>query len=124
MHIAGGIKLPSSGEEQIVHATTGIEDTGRAVDYTYDALYRLVTEHITDAALVNETISYTYDPVGNILTNVDDKGNTTTFVYDALDRLVLETFADATYMMFSYDANSNLKERTDNNGAITFIHPC
>ena len=45
-----------------------VEDTGRRVDYGYDALDRLTSETITDASAGNRTITYTYDPVGNRLT--------------------------------------------------------
>ena len=48
-----------------------VEDTGRRVDYSYDALDRLTREKIIDAVFGDRTIDYTYDAVGNRLTRAD-----------------------------------------------------
>src|SRR5262249_24939928 len=48
-----------------------LEDTGRRVEYTYDAVDRLTREQITDAAFGDLTIDYSYDAVGNRLTRND-----------------------------------------------------
>ncbi len=84
-----------------------VENTGRTVDYTYDDLYRLVREDIADAVLGDETVSYTYDPVGNRLTK-EDSVSTTNYNYDENDRLLTEGFN--TYI---YDANGNTISKSD-----------
>src|SRR5262249_35505722 len=48
-----------------------IENTGRTVDYTYDALERLTREEIVDGVFGGRSIDYTYDAVGNRLTMTD-----------------------------------------------------
>jgi RHS repeat-associated protein len=81
------------------HRTKVVEHSGRVVDYTYDDLYRLTEEKITDGG---ETIfSYQYDAVGNRVYSIED-GVHTQYTYDANDRLL--TQGGATY---SYDANGN-----------------
>src|SRR5581483_11270676 len=75
------------------------EQGGRKVDYTYDALYRLTSETITNAP-VSGSVGYTYDAVGNRLsrtstvTGVPSTSNTT---FDQNDRLSSD----------GYDSNGN-----------------
>jgi RHS repeat-associated protein len=83
-----------------------VEDTGRRVDYTYDALDRLTEEDITDSVAGNRTIHYTYDPVGNRLTMVDSVGGETDYTYDANDRLLTET-TGGVVTKYTYDNNGN-----------------
>ena len=90
------------------------ENTGRIVDYTYDALYRIVQENITDAVLGNETISYTYDPVGNRLTKTDSS-RTTNYTYDANDRLLTEGGN-----IYTYDDNGNTLRKSDGVHSTTY----
>jgi len=77
------------------------EADGRALNYTYDALYRLTGEAISGDTIAanNGAINYTYDAAGNRLTRTSAVGviPTTTSTYDANDRLA----ADA------YDPNGN-----------------
>jgi len=47
------------------------EGTGRIVDYTYDDLYCLITETVTDPVNGNHQSEFSYDPVA------DDKGRVT-----------------------------------------------
>ena len=62
---------------------------GRAVDYSYDIVYRLTGEDATDPVLGNSSTSYTYVAVGNRLAKTSD-GNTVSYSYDASDRLLSE----------------------------------
>jgi len=83
-----------------------VEDTGRRVDYGYDALDRLTSETITDASAGNRTITYTYDPVGNRLTMNDSAEGLTTSTYDANDRLLTDTL-NGVVTQYTYDNNGN-----------------
>ena len=74
---------------------------GRRLNYTYDNLYRLLSE---DDGV--SSTSYSYDPTGNRVTKTNGLG-TATYVYDANDRLL--TDGTTTY---SYDANGNKKTET------------
>ena len=83
------------------HRTSVMEKSGRAVNYSYDSIYRLTSETIaSDPGGNSGAINYTYDPVGN-------RTNQTSTVpaitsggsgYDADDRLTLGD---------TYDANGN-----------------
>lgn len=99
--------LASTGRRDAV-----VEDTGRRVDYGYDALDRLTQEKITDAVFGNRTMDYTCDPVGNRLTRNDsDPGvGLAIYSYDANDRLVVETDAGVV-AQYSYDKNGNMLSR-------------
>jgi len=75
---------------------TKVVETGRTVDYTYDNLYRLLSEN--DGV---SSSSYSYDPTGNRLTKTNALG-TATYIYDGNDRLL----SDGT-TTYTYDANGN-----------------
>jgi RHS repeat-associated protein len=83
-----------------------VEDAGRRVDYTYDALDRLIEEKTTDAINGNRTIDYTYDPAGNRLTRNDSAEGLTTSTYDDNDRLLTETI-NGQVTSYTYDNNGN-----------------
>jgi len=89
---------------------TGLEDpAGNRTVYTYDALGRVVGKEVRapsgDAALT----SYTYDPVGNMLSASSD-GSAARFAYDPLNRPVKaeQSFGGGTYTLrYTYDAVGN-----------------
>jgi RHS repeat-associated protein len=83
------------------------EDTGRKVQYQYDALDRLIEEFITEAdGTTTRKIDYTYDPVGNRKTMVDTAQGETDYTYDNNDRLLTETLAGV-QTKYTYDNNGN-----------------
>jgi RHS repeat-associated protein len=88
------------------------EHGGRAVSYTYDALYRLMNESVSGdvAASGGGSVAYTYDAVGNRLSRVStlEAVLSSTSVYDANDRLATD----------SYDANGNTRA----SGASTYAY--
>ncbi|ELS31341.1 MULTISPECIES: RHS repeat-associated core domain-containing protein [Pseudanabaena] len=81
----------------------------RTVNYTYDGLYRLLSEN--DG--VSGT-SYTYSPTGNRLTKTSG-GVTANYVYDANDRLLTDGTAT-----FTYDSNGNKKTETKDGVTTTY----
>ncbi len=87
-----------------------VEQDGRRVDYTYDALDRLTQESITDAVFGDQTFDYTYDTVGNRLSRNDSANGLTEYTYDANDRLLTETLAGA-LTVYTYDNNGNTLSR-------------
>ena len=84
------------------------QPTGRVIDYAYDAADRLIEERISDPALGNRTIGYSYDPVGNRLTKTDN-GVSTEYSYDDNDRLLTESG-----YAYTYDNNGNMLSKTGN----------
>ena len=99
--------------------TAVVEVGGRRVEYSYDALHRLVSESITDPVAGNRTISYTYDAVGNRLSRTDSLEGTTTYEYDANDRLLSTVLAGAE-TRYAYDNNGNTLSRTSGADQIRF----
>jgi RHS repeat-associated protein len=95
------------------------EGNGRRVNYSYDALYRLTREAITDAipgdgvppTVGDRTISYTYDAVGNRLSRNDSLDGNTTYTYDGNNRLLQATLGNQT-TLYTYDNNGNLLRQT------------
>ena len=82
------------------HRSQMVEQDGRTVDYSYDALYRLTEESISaDPVGLNGTVMFSHDKVGNRLTRISTVTNldSQNFTYDANDRLDSDT----------YDANGN-----------------
>jgi RHS repeat-associated protein len=75
--------------------------TNRTVNYTYDGLYRLLSE--SDGS---STTGYTYSPTGNRLTKTSG-AITANYVYDANDRLLTDGTST-----FTYDSNGNKKTET------------
>jgi YD repeat-containing protein len=66
-----------------------VENTGHVVDYTYDDLYRLTEEKVTQNDYVTG-FSYQYDKVGNRIYETQFDGPTqvqTQYTYDDNDRL-------------------------------------
>jgi RHS repeat-associated protein len=91
------------------------EENGRTVDYTYDALYRLVREDIHAPLVGDQTIAYTYDAVGNRLTKTDV--SETTYTYDANDRLLTTGST-----IYNYDHNGNTVSQTEAGQGTTFAY--
>ena len=93
----------------------------RTIEYTYDAADRLIAEQITDPALGNRAITYTYDPVGNRLEKTDCTDAqpcvSTAYEYDANDRLLTETpllGGVGGGLTYTYDNNGNLLTKRGN----------
>jgi len=86
------------------------ENNGRAVEYTYDDLYRLMEEKITDPVAGDRTINYTYDGVGNRVTCNDSSEGLTTYIYDDNGRLLSEAL-NGQLTTYTYDNNGNLLSR-------------
>ncbi len=95
----------------------GEEDGARSVEYTYDALYRLVEERITDPVVGDRTTAYSYDAAGNRLSRVDSVEGTIAYTYDANDRLLTEGGAS-----YTYDDNGNVLTRVGGTEAYGFAY--
>ncbi|AVH68152.1 polymorphic toxin-type HINT domain-containing protein [Nostoc sp. 'Peltigera membranacea cyanobiont' N6] len=95
------------------------EYSGRSVDYTYDSLYRLTEEKITDATAGNRTLGYSYDLAGNRLSKTDSTEGLTTYSYDANNRLK-DTTQGSVVTNFTYDNNGSLKQRANGSQTINY----
>jgi RHS repeat-associated protein len=84
---------------------------GDSVDYTYDALNRLIGQ---SDGKPNQTQAYTYDRVGNRLTG---PAKHDAYVYEAGNRLVSDQHAQ-----YVYDAMGNLIEQHTGEGVVYFAY--
>ena len=78
-----------------------VTELDRTVEYSYDSLYRLTSETITEGEKVT-VYTYAYDNVSNRILKTEN-GAATEYVYNALNQLVSDS--ETTY---EYDLNGNL----------------
>ncbi len=86
---------------------TRMVDTDGQLDITYDALNRPLTRTRTSPA-GTETVSYTYDAVGNLETLGYPGGFSVTYAYDDARRLLSVTDSSARETSYGYDDNGRL----------------
>jgi RHS repeat-associated protein len=106
------------------------ESTGRALNWSYDGIYRLTNETISgDPNAKNGVVSYGLDPVGNRLSQTSSLPGIATgsYTYDADDRqLSTETYDNngntsvTGARSFAYDFENRLKSM--NNGTVTIVY--
>ncbi len=108
---------------------SGVESSGRTVNWSYDGIYRLANEVITlDPHSNNGTVSYGLDPVGNRLSQTSSLSGISsgTFTYNVDDRLSTETYDNNGNTLGTgggtlvYDFENRLKSM--NNGAVTVLY--
>lgn len=101
-----------------------IDRNGRRREFDYDHVGRLLQEtwFTADTATLVETISFTYDELGNMLTATDSNSNYL-FEYDALNRLrSVDNNPDGTrdvprvVLTYAYDAQGNATRTQDDTG--------
>ena len=109
--------LDKVGNRQAVTET--VNGQSRSIAYTYDDLYRLTDEGITDTTNGNRTAHYVYDPVGNRQSKTVN-GVTTTSTYDNNDRLLNEKVNNVITAEYTYDNNGSTKTKTENGVTTTY----
>ncbi|RJQ43130.1 MAG: hypothetical protein C4538_12520 [Nitrospiraceae bacterium] len=93
---------------------------GNRTTYIYDNINRLIELRTPNS----ERTTYTYDTEGNMLSMIisDASNNIITseaYTYNDYNRLTRNTHADGTYAEQTYDVNSNILSKKDENGNIT-----
>jgi YD repeat-containing protein len=109
-------------EGNMISKVIPVEEYGRYyMDYTYDALSRLLMvkeKGVWWAWEISIQTSYTYDHNDNLTGVTDGRGNTTTYIYDDMGRLVKMNSPDSGETRFVYDEGGNLIFKIDANGNI------
>ena len=98
-------------------AIESVNGQSRSINYTYDDLYRLTDEAISDAVNGDRTSHYVYDNIGNRQIKTVN-GVSTLYSYDANDRLLNEKVGGAIVSEYTYDNNGSTKTKTKN-GVVT-----
>ena len=92
-----------------------VTELDRTVEYTYDSLYRLTSETITEGEKVT-VYTYAYDNVSNrILKTVN--GEETVYTYNALNQLVSEND-----IVYEYDLNGNTVRMTSPSKSALYVY--
>jgi YD repeat-containing protein len=101
--------------------TKVVENGGRTVNYSFDAVNQLTLESIADPILGNRTIGYEYDLVGNRLKRNDSESSSglTTYVYDANNRLK-SSVNGSKVTSFTYDNNGSTLTKSDGTNTVTY----
>lgn len=94
---------------------TGGNPASFTTTYAYDALSRMTSE--TDP--LGHTQSWSYDPVGNLISHTDERNNSTSYSYNAANEPTTTTRPNGTTLQSSYDANGNVSSQTDGAGKTT-----
>ena len=102
------------------HVLTETDTSGRLDTYSYDSLYRVTQQSITDPSAGNSSISYSYDLVSNRLTETTTSSSgqqTFIYNYDINDRLMQVTGPSGYLQTYSYDSNGNTLTVAGSGGA-------
>ena len=92
-----------------------VTELDRTVEYSYDSLYRLTSETITEGEKVT-VYTYAYDNVSNrILKTVN--GEETVYTYNALNQLVSEND-----IVYEYDLNGNTVRMTSPSKSALYVY--
>ena len=108
---------PSGNRTRIVEAQ-GLPQQ-RTLDYSYDSLYRLTGESVTESLGLAYSKTFAYDPVGNRQSQVTALGpagspgptlqpGTITYGYDTRDRLLSEQLGALPATAYGWDSNGSL----------------
>ena len=92
---------------------------GNVIKTTYNPFGKVLTQKVTKPDGTSETITNTYDILGNIKSMTDSTG-TTKYEYDALNRLTNES-KGSIMKLYTYDAGNNRKTFTLKNGNETIM---
>jgi RHS repeat-associated protein len=94
--------------------------------YSYDSLGQTVsrTQPATASASAGRTTTYTYDPVGNLLSTQDANGVTSTRSYTPLNKLATLAYSggSAPGVSYAYDANGNRTSMVDGTGTSGYTY--
>jgi len=106
-----------------------MEGTGRTLNWTYDKIYRLTNEAVSnDPANKNGSVNYLLDPVGNRKSSTSTLSGVSpeSFTYTADDELTTDLYDNngnttvSGANSFTYDSENELK--TMNGGAVTLLY--
>ena len=92
-----------------------VTELDRTVEYSYDSLYRLTSETITEGEKVT-VYTYAYDNVSNRILKTEN-GEETVYTYNALNQLVSEND-----IVYEYDLNGNTVRMTSPSKSALYVY--
>ena len=89
--------------------TKTILPTGAQILREYDAADRLVLErHVDKISGIDNTIQFSYDKAGNLISITDNQGRSTQIAYDLMNREIKRTERDGSVTRQFYDPDEQL----------------
>lgn len=107
-------KFQYNQRQQLIKVTDALL---QEYQFTPDALGR-----VTSLTRGGQTMSYTYDPVGNRTQRIDYNGTTTNYGYDKLNRLHSVMYSGGMSATYDYDEISRLVSAANQNGTVSFVY--
>lgn len=95
--------------------TAVVDALGQRCVFVYDKVGRLKRTRRG-----GQSMTFTYDAVGNRKQRTDYNGATTVYTYNALNRLTDVTYPDSSTVAYSYDKLGRLKTATNDQGTMSF----
>lgn len=92
-----------------------VTELNRTVEYSYDSLYRLTSEIITEGETTT-VYTYAYDNVSNRILKTEN-GEETVYTYNALNQLVSEND-----IVYEYDLNGNAVRMTSPDKSALYVY--
>lgn len=84
-----------------------------ALNQTKTTVRNVVGQIVSITDVQNKTITYTYDPFGDLLTTTDALGNVTTLAYDAMGRKIAMADPDMGNWQYQHDVLGELVTQVD-----------
>ena len=95
--------------------TAVVDALGQRYVFVYDQVGRLKRTRRG-----GQSMTFTYDAVGNRKQRTDYNGATTVYTYNALNRMTEIAYPDTTTVTYSYDKLGRLKTATNEQGTVSF----
>jgi RHS repeat-associated protein len=111
----GGATTRTWAYDDNLRLTSQTNALGQTVSFTHNAAGQVMT--VADSA--GTLLTNTYDAGGNLLTSKDALNNTTSFTYDGRGQLLSVTDPRNKTTGFGYDSAGNLTSKTDAAGGVT-----
>jgi RHS repeat-associated protein len=96
----GGLNYQTIYGYDVLDNLTTVTQGSQTRTFVYDSLKRLTSATNPESG----TLSYQYDPAGNLTLKIDARGISTVYTYDDLNRVTLRNYSDATPdVTYTYD---------------------
>ena len=115
------VGTPDQASQQYQYDAAGNSDVGHRRGQEHDHLYLQLDDNLLMSTTdpLENTTTYTYDAMGNLLTTTDALKHVTTYTYDPYGNVTETIDANGGITRNTYDADGNLTSTTDPLGNVT-----
>ena len=104
----GGLPLAAFEYDQNSNKTAETDGEGHRTELVYDALNRLKTKKNGAGSAVEQSETYTYDAVGNLIDYFDERGGHIVQAFDPLNQLKSRKDGEGNETLYNYDGEGLL----------------